>query len=646
VSRPLPGPKITIFSGGTDRLAGAHIRVETSLPLPPPDWPRLLQASVEAASKLASRHAELEFLAAAAALIATASGEDPLSRWIDAFRRLFQIPPRQQRAESGEGGEIAIDIGCPYPQPGAQLVRLALDLLSPGSGPSVATLRQRFLAIGSALPPPPTMAWHAALDARQIPWSWRGGADTIVGYGSRQKRLLQPRQNPDRVARQLKPPEYLIPIYTVAGSVGKTTSARLLALLLENSGLRVGLTASDGGWAAGRQVMTGDCIGATAAKDMLQRADIDVAVLELGRGGIMNQGLVYPSSDVAVLLNVLSNHVGKEGIDTLDQLADLKARTVERARIAILNADDDQCRRISQDRASESLVWFSLGASAGRLAELSRDSRAALGVRRTPEGRAQAISIWRNGQEEVSLSLEGVAPFHGSLGEKTVEELLAVTAAASCGPVRLPDLEPTLRKLRLDGSNHAFRSSLHGGGENWFVLDKAHYAPEIELLGPRLSEICEVKAIAHRICVFTLAVRGSREGHLPVLRALYPLADEFIYYDRPHAYDDAALSPEGRPESILPFIKEEVERLNAESGRAKPIELAGDWAAAETSIIRRLEAAPKPALVLILQPMTKEPDLSRSVLAFVGAQARALGIEAAPTRQAGSLAAGSTPRRI
>jgi hypothetical protein len=649
----MPRTRVAIFCGATPVFDGPHLRVETALPLPPEQWPALLEASVETAAGIASAHPGLEILGRAAALVAVGISGNPLSSWIDAFRRLLEVPAWPEKVETGEGGELTIYIGCPYAQPAARWVRLADELLeisvrttATPAAEDVRALQQRVQGISVGLPPPQTMTWHAALDAGHLPWSWAAGSATMVGYGSRQKRLLEPSQKPDRVARQLKRQEYLIPIYTIAGSVGKTTTARLLAQLLENAGLRVGLTASDGGWAAGRQVMTGDCIGATAARDMLQRPDIDVAVLELGRGGMMNQGLVYRSSDVAVLINVLSNHVGKEGIDTLEELADVKARTVERARVAVLNADDHQCRRISESRVGESVVWFSLAASAGRLEELSRSARGALGVRRGADGKPQALSIWRNGQEESSLSLQDVAPFHGSLGEKTVEELLAVTAAVRFGPVRCRNLEDALPKLNLNGSNHAFRSSLHGGGDVWFLLDKGHYAPEFEVLGPRLNEICEDKGIAHRICMFTLAVRGPRDVHLPPLRALYAFADEFIYYDRPKAYEQAALSPGGRPDSMLPFVRDQLESLNAESGAAKPIELAQDWAAAERCIIRRLEAAPKPAMVLILQPITREPDLSRNVLDFVEHQAGDLRIDAARAGQARSAAAGSTPRRI
>jgi hypothetical protein len=617
---------LTQFLGSTLAFDGAHLCLEVEWPIAQAQWPALLRSSVDVAAQLSALVPDLEIVGRAGTLVgARGLRDDPLSCWLDAFRRLHAVPVWRHRAVTGAEGALKLYLACPYPEPLGRWAALSFELLGIAARAmaaasldvNAASLQRSVRGIGAGLPPPHTMAFHAALDAAHIPWHWRQEGDTMVGYGSRQKAVAPLRRNPQREARELGRHDLLIPIYTVTGSVGKTTTARLMAQLFEDSGRRVGLTASDGGWAAGRQVMKGDCIGATAASSMLQRPDIDLAVLEQGRGGILMQGLPYARSDLAVLLNILPLHLGKDGVNTLEELADVKARTVERARIAVLNANDGQCRRIGERRPPESCVWFSGDAPPARLAELSTGSGGALGIRRSASGKPEAISIWLNGEEEAALPLEGVAPFHGRLGEKTVEELLAVVAAARFGPIRHPDLGAGLRKLRLDSSNHAFRCSLHGEGDILFVLDKAHSVAELEVLGPSLKEISAERSIAHRICVFLLSVGTPMDSHRKTCRTLHGMADEFICYDNPESYAMTGALPEYAPGSMLPLVNEEFERLNAERETAKPIAVAADWEAAERSIVARLAVAPRPVMVVVLQPITRAPETSQRMLRFV-----------------------------
>jgi len=132
-----------------------------------------------------------------------------------------------------------------------------------------------------------------------------------------------------------------VPAAFVTGSVGKTTTCRMTAAILMAAGHRVGLTTTTGCSVAERPLRSGDSASARWAALVTGQPDCDVAVLEMARGGILNEGIPFTGCDVGAVLNVLDNHLGSDGIETRAQLAAVKGLVVEKARgLAVLNADD------------------------------------------------------------------------------------------------------------------------------------------------------------------------------------------------------------------------------------------------------------------------------------------------------------------
>ncbi len=117
-----------------------------------------------------------------------------------------------------------------------------------------------------------------------------------------------------------------IPIIAVTGTNGKTTTVRMIAHILKLMGRRVGMTSTDGIVIDGRLIKRGDMAGPKSAQMVLQNPTVDTAVFEVARGGILREGLGYDRNDVAVVTNVTGDHLGLGGIDTIGQLADVKAR--------------------------------------------------------------------------------------------------------------------------------------------------------------------------------------------------------------------------------------------------------------------------------------------------------------------------------
>ena len=135
-----------------------------------------------------------------------------------------------------------------------------------------------------------------------------------------------------------------IPIIAITGTNGKTTTARLTAHIAKSAGYKVGYTTSDGVYIQNQMMMKGDCTGPVSSTFVLRDPTVDFAVLECARGGILKNGLAFQNCDIAIITNVSTDHIGLGGIDSLEQMAKVKAvvaETVFKHGYAILNADDD-----------------------------------------------------------------------------------------------------------------------------------------------------------------------------------------------------------------------------------------------------------------------------------------------------------------
>ncbi|MDQ3271989.1 MAG: cyanophycin synthetase, partial [Pseudomonadota bacterium] len=135
-----------------------------------------------------------------------------------------------------------------------------------------------------------------------------------------------------------------VPVVAVTGTNGKTTVTRLIAHLLTASGQRCGMTNTDGVYVDGRQTDSGDCSGPKSARNVLMHPDVDAAVFEVARGGVLREGLGFDRCQVAVVTNIGNgDHLGLNYITTVEDLAVLKRVIVQNVAptgYAVLNAAD------------------------------------------------------------------------------------------------------------------------------------------------------------------------------------------------------------------------------------------------------------------------------------------------------------------
>jgi cyanophycin synthetase len=152
-----------------------------------------------------------------------------------------------------------------------------------------------------------------------------------------------------------------VPIAAITGTNGKTTTARMLAHIAKMAGFTPGLTTTDGVYIDGQRTVQGDMTGPVSARMVLADPQIDVAVLETARGGLLRAGMGVQEVNVGAVLNVQSDHLGLKGIDTLEQLAEIKRVVVEVATdCAVLNADDPLTLRMSGYTDAASICYVTM----------------------------------------------------------------------------------------------------------------------------------------------------------------------------------------------------------------------------------------------------------------------------------------------
>ncbi|WP_153110257.1 cyanophycin synthetase [Propionivibrio limicola] len=155
-----------------------------------------------------------------------------------------------------------------------------------------------------------------------------------------------------------------IPLVAVAGTNGKTTTVRLIASILSSHGLRVGMTSTDGVYIEGKRIDTGDCSGPKSARNVLMHPDVDAAVLETARGGVLREGLGFDRCDVAVVTNIgKGDHLGLSYISTVEDLSVVKRVIVQNVKsdtgVAVLNAADPMVARMA-DACPGKVTFFAL----------------------------------------------------------------------------------------------------------------------------------------------------------------------------------------------------------------------------------------------------------------------------------------------
>ncbi|MEX0707304.1 MAG: cyanophycin synthetase [Woeseia sp.] len=189
-----------------------------------------------------------------------------------------------------------------------------------------------------------------------------------------------------------------VPIVAVTGSNGKTTTTLSIAHVVQRIGYVTGVATTVGITVAGRCIKVGDCTGYWSARTVLTSPEVEFAVLETARGGILKRGLGFDKCDVGIVLNVHNDHLGQDGIETIDDLARVKGLLAATARKAVvLNADDALCVQLASraPRGTEVIFFGFDAAHPAMAAHLARGGRAVYAE--------DGMLTWADGEHHVPL---------------------------------------------------------------------------------------------------------------------------------------------------------------------------------------------------------------------------------------------------
>ncbi|MEO0345765.1 MAG: Mur ligase family protein [Pseudomonadota bacterium] len=256
-----------------------------------------------------------------------------------------------------------------------------------------------------------------------------------------------------------------IPVAMITGTNGKTTTVRLLAHILEKAGHTVGLSSTDWIGVSNRVIDRGDWSGPGGARTILRETDVDVAVLETARGGLLRRGLGVPYADVAAITNISEDHLGDFGSANLAELTDIKWLVIDALQdrgTAVLNADD----AILVERASRHAgprVWFSMHAENDVIRNDGSVAFVLEGDTLTRQSHGSAVALCQ--AAEIPVTLDATA-------RHNVANALAAAAVAHA--LGVPDnvIAAGLQSMPVEANPG--RSNLYQVGGAEVLLDFAH----------------------------------------------------------------------------------------------------------------------------------------------------------------------------
>ncbi len=272
-----------------------------------------------------------------------------------------------------------------------------------------------------------------------------------------------------------------IPIAAITGTNGKTTAARMLAHIHKLSGRHVGLTTTDGVYIDGQRTVAGDMTGPIATRMVLSDPQVDVAVLEVARGGLLRAGMGVRHCDVGAVLNVKADHLGLRGIGTLEQLAQVKRIVVEVARdTAVLNADDPLCLKMADYTEAKNLCYITMDPTHSLVREHIQAGGRGIVLESGIKG--QMITIYDHNAHIPLLWTHLIpATLEGRAMHNVQNAMFAAALAFSMG-VKLEDVRHGLRTFDTTFFQAPGRMNIYDEHPFKVILDYGHNPAAVEVM--------------------------------------------------------------------------------------------------------------------------------------------------------------------
>lgn len=316
------------------------------------------------------------------------------------------------------------------------------------------------------------------------------------------------------VVEMLFPPgtETRIPIFSITGTNGKTTTTRLIAHVLKNSGKTVGFTTTDGTYIGNNKIVTGDNTGPVSAQLVLRDPTVEVAVLETARGGIIRAGLGFDYCDVGIVTNIAADHLGLKDVNTLEDLARVKSvvpRSVGKKGFAVLNAEDQLVYEM-KELVDGNIVYFAMNENHPNIERQARRGRVSCVYENG------YITILK-GKWKVRIEKAVNIPLtYGGRAEFMIQNVLAATLACFVHGISLEDIRSGLTTFNAGTAQTPGRLNFIEIGDVTVLMDYAHNPAGLIGLCQFISKLPN----KHRTCV----INGTGDRRDDDIRELAKIA--------------------------------------------------------------------------------------------------------------------------
>jgi len=325
-----------------------------------------------------------------------------------------------------------------------------------------------------------------------------------------------------------------IPIFAVTGTNGKSTTIRMVARIMRETGANVGMTTTSGVYFNEHMLIAADASGPKSARTVLRNPKVDVAVLETARGGILREGLGFDRCDVGAVLNVTADHLGLKGIDSVDDLASVKSVVVEsvgRRGHSILNADDPMTVRMAR-HAGGRIVWFSMRGGELMARELRAQIEAGgMAVVREAGPAGGTLVVHRDGGRTELMPAAAIPATLGGIAEFNVKNAAAAIAMCAAHGVPLETIRSALSTFTSSFEESPGRLNVYDGHPFTVIVDYAHNPAALTHLGALIAAMRP----SHGRVFGMVSIPGDRrdEDLIEMGRLAASIFDEIMFREAP-----------------------------------------------------------------------------------------------------------------